>query len=250
LVKAENAPPPPPVTDPPLIEPSASEISFQEPGEASVVAVPPGPVEVAEFAPVQPVVAVEHEPAGSVTPPPPVFDEFDHVGSEISFMLRQAKESADKIRRDAAVEAEAILFQVTSDIEADRAAHDEAAAALIARTEQHAEEVRIASDEYAADTRHAADEYANSLRSEADQLRSEADETLVAARQQAEEITSTARAQARSITDEMVAEAREKLLVLEDTEERSRANLEHLNLTISEALGQMRLNEIQPNIDH
>lgn len=228
-------------SDPPLIaaviEPSPAEIELGAPVEQAPVAV---------------------APSG--------FDEFDRVGSEITIMLRQAQESAAKIRNEAEVEAQALLEQVTNDIETDRAAHEKAAKELISRTEERAAALRADAEAYSNETKRAADEYAATQRADADRARAdanaavEADRSLAAERleganreaeatvsnanERASEIVTTAEAQAQSTTDDMLREARETLSTFAGTEESSRANLEQLRSSIDHALNQLRVTDI------
>ena len=186
-------------------------------------------------------------------------DDFDRVGNEISLMLRQAQESSIKIRSDAEIEARTLVDQVRLDIETDRLAHEQAAAELIARTEERASAMRTEAEEYAEQVRTTADEYAASRRSEADQVRdeaesaAEADRTAAAATlanaeddaaasiaeatRRAEEVVANAEADASARSEELLAEAQATLASLTDTERDSRQNLERARESIDAALG-------------
>lgn len=193
-------------------------------------------------------------------------DDFDRVGNEISIMLRQAQESAIKIRTDAEVEARSLVDQVRLDIESDRLAHEQAAGELINRTELRASEVRQEAENYAQTTRAEADEYANELRerAETDRLEliatadaerklaaekltgasNEADATLAEANRKADEILRQAEADAQARADQMLADARNTLRTLIDAEKSSRVNLEQARSNIDGALAQLRLTDV------
>ena len=110
-------------------------------------------------------------------------DDFDRVGNEISLMLRQAQESAMKIREDAELEARTLVDQVRLDIEADRVAHEQAAGQLISRTEERALEIRTSAEEYADETRRSVDQYAETRRTELDIELADAESEAAATRQ-------------------------------------------------------------------
>lgn len=193
-------------------------------------------------------------------------DEFDRVGTEISIMLRQAQESALKIRSDAEAEARALVDQIRLDIEADRLAHEQAAGELISRTEQRAAEVRSEAEDYATQTRNSADSYADDVRQRAETAKTEltaeieadrklaadklsaasedAEETLASARREAEEIRQRAEANAKTQADEMLETARRTLAELLEAEKTSRSNLEEARSNIESALNQLRLTSI------
>lgn len=212
--------------------------------------------------------------AVETTPPPaappatisPSSDEFDRVGNEISLMLRQAQESAIKIRNDAEVEARTLVDQVRLDIEADRLAHEQAASELISRTETRAGEVRAEAEDYASQTKGAADEYAAKSKETADSERAEltaaaeadrelaaeklaaatadADKTVADARERADEIMAKAEADAQARADQMLSDARATLRALIDAEQVSRDNLELARKNIDSALSQLRLTDV------
>lgn len=193
-------------------------------------------------------------------------DDFDRVGNEISIMLRQAQESALKIRTDAEVEARSLVDQVRLDIESDRLAHEQAASELISRTELRASELRAEAESYAQTTRAEADEYAHNLRERADNDRleliataaaerdlaaekltgasNEADATLAAANRQADEILRQAEADAQARADQMLADARDTLRTLIAAEKSSRVNLEEARSNIDSALAQLHLTDV------
>lgn len=193
-------------------------------------------------------------------------DEFDRVGTEISIMLRQAQESAMKIRSDAEVEARTLVDQIRLDIEADRLAHEQAAGELISRTEERASEVRVEAEEYSTQTRTVADNYAVDTRQRADSERveltaaveadrqlaadklsaatQEADATIAAAKKQADEILRQAEADSNAKADEMLANARRTLNELVAAEQLSRANLEDARANIDTALSQLQLTKV------
>lgn len=188
-------------------------------------------------------------------------DDFDRMGNEISLMLRQAQESAIKIRGDAEIEARTLVDQVRLDIESDRLAHEQAAAELITRTEERAATLRTEAEEYAQQTRQAADSYAEQQRAEADQLqeaaaaaakadRDSAEEALASANTSAEatianaeETAATlikdAESKAQTQADEILADATSRVASLTDAEKDSRANLEQARSTIESALAQL-----------
>ncbi len=193
-------------------------------------------------------------------------DEFDRVGNEISLMLRQAQESAIKIRNDAEVEARTLVDQVRLDIEADRLAHEQAASELISRTEKRAGEVRAEAEDYASQTKGAADTYSTKSKETADSERAEltaaaeadrelaaeklaaasadADKTVADARQRSEEIMAKAEADAQARADQMLSDARTTLRALIDAEQVSRDNLELARKNIDSALSQLRLTDV------
>ena len=201
-----------------------------------------------------------------MTTVPSASDDFDRVGNEISLMLRQAQESAIKIRQDAEVEARTLVDQVRLDIEADRLAHEQAAGELITRTEVRAGEVRAEAESYSSKTRSAADDYSDERkqtaeREAADEMETaeaerklakeslasamaEAESTVSEARTRADEIIANAEADAKARSDELLGEARATLTTLINAEEHSRANLEDARKNIKAALEQLRLTEI------
>lgn len=251
------------------IHSAASDAVVIDDGGPQVIAavIEPSPTEIELTAPAAPIVDMAPaEAPAAVAPVASSFDEFDRVGSEISTMLRQAQESAAKIRNEAEVEAQALLEQVTNDIETDRAAHEKAAKELIARTEERAAALRADAEAYSNETKRAADEYAATQRADADRARADANaaveadrslatERLEAANREAEatvsnaneratEIVTTAETQAQATTDDMLSEARDTLSTFAGTEESSRANLEQLRSTIDHALSQLRVTDI------
>lgn len=222
------------------------------------------PVESSEFAPVLSQDAAP-QPSDEATESARA-DEFDRVGTEISIMLRQAQESAMKIRSDAEVEARTLVDQIRLDIEADRLAHEQAAGELISRTEERASEVRVEAEEYSTQTRTVADNYAVDTRQRADSERveltaaveadrqlaadklsaatQEADATIAAAKKQADEILRQAEADSNAKADEMLANARRTLNELVAAEQLSRANLEDARANIDTALSQLQLTKV------
>lgn len=193
-------------------------------------------------------------------------DDFDRVGNEISLMLRQAQESALKIRTDAEIEARTLVDQVRLDIESDRAAHEQAASELIARTEERASQLRSDAENYAAETRRAADEFAAAKRDEvesyqrdaevaadsdrklaAEKLESakrEAEATLLNANDKSKELIGKAAEEARAIRDELISDAQRTLAELAAAEVTSRTNLESARLSIDTALAQLRISDV------
>lgn len=185
-------------------------------------------------------------------------DDFDRMGNEISLMLRQAQESAFKIRSDAEVEARTLVDQVRLDIESDRLAHEQAAAELITRTEERAAQVRSEAEEYSTDVRTSADEYASEKRAEIDRLHEEAvaaaeadrteaaatlananeeaEATLEKAQKAADEVVAKAEADAQARSEELLVEAQATLANLTDAERDSRQNLEQAREVIDAAL--------------
>ena len=214
-----------------------------------------------------PVLTPDAEPDPEVSPlAPSRTDEFDRVGNEISIMLRQAQESAVKVRSDAEVEARTLVDQIRLDIEADRLAHEQAAGELIARTEERAAEVRDEAEEYAGQTRGTADTYAAEVRQKAEVEKSEltaaveadrqlaadkleaasndAEATIADANRQAEEIIRQAQADAQAQSDQMLAGARGSLNALLDAERASKENLEKARENIASALTELRLTPV------
>lgn len=193
-------------------------------------------------------------------------DEFDRVGTEISIMLRQAQESALKIRTDAEVEARTLVDQIRLDIEADRLAHEQAAGELISRTEERAKEVRTEAEEYSTQTRSVADKYATDTRQRADTEKVEltaaveadrqlaadklsaatqdADKLVADARAQADEILRQAQADSNAKADEILADARRSLNELLEAEKLSRSNLEEARTNIDTALSHLHLTNV------
>ncbi|MGI9607098.1 MAG: DivIVA domain-containing protein [Acidimicrobiales bacterium] len=187
---------------------------------------------------------VSAEPAITTAPTTSV-DEFDRVGSEISLMLRQAQESALKIRNDAEVEARTLVDQVRLDLEADRSAHEQAAADLIGRTEERASEIRSEADTYGEETRGSADDYAARVREDSDRARSEADEAVAAAQTQAETIVGDARTAATDEAEHILSDARSTLTNFVHAERASRENLENARSLIDSALSQISVTDIE-----
>ncbi len=210
---------------------------------------------------------VEPQPEPEVSPlAPSRTDEFDRVGNEISLMLRQAQESALKIRSDAEVEARTLVDQIRLDIEADRQAHEQAAGELIARTEERAAEVRDEAELYAGETRGNADTYAAEVRQKAglekaeltaavetdrqlaaDKLEAasnDAETTIADANRQAEEIIQQAKDEAKAQSEQMLADARGSLNTLLDAERASKENLEKARENIASALADLRLTSV------
>ena len=188
-------------------------------------------------------------------------DDFDRMGNEISLMLRQAQESAFKIRSDAEVEARTLVDQVRLDIESDRLAHEQAAAELITRTEERAATLRTEAEEYAEQTRADADSYAAEQREAADRAReeavaeaeadrtsaeaarknaeTEAEKTLADAQSSADEILRSAESDASARAEEIVGEAEATLATMTDAQRDSRTNLEQAREIIDSALEQL-----------
>ena len=193
-------------------------------------------------------------------------DEFDRVGTEISIMLRQAQESAMKIRSDAEAEARTLVDQIRLDIEADRLAHEQAAGELISRTEERASEIRTEAEDYSTQTRTSADTYSDDVRQRVDTEKTEltaqieadrklaadklsaasedAEQTLASARKEADEIRAKAEADAKAQADEMLDTARSTLSDLLEAEKTSRSNLEEARANIEGALNQLRLTSV------
>lgn len=198
-------------------------------------------------------------------PVPSQYDDFDRVGSEISLMLRHAQESAAKIRTDAETDARTLVDQVRIDIEADRVAHEQAAAELISRTEQRALELRSEAEQYSTQARSDADSFAKQTREDAEFARGEltanaeaekaqaettlreaeeqAQATIDEANRQAEEIVANADAHAQAKADELLDQARETMRTMIGAEESSRENLELARTNIDNALEQIRITE-------
>lgn len=196
---------------------------------------------------------------------PSQYDDFDRVGSEISLMLRHAQESAAKIRTDAETDARTLVDQVRIDIEADRVAHEQAAAELISRTEQRALELRSEAEQYSTQARSDADSFAKQTREDAEFARGEltanaeaekaqaettlreaeeqAQATIDEANRQAEEIVANADAHAQAKADELLDQARETMRNMIGAEESSRENLELARTNIDNALEQIRITE-------
>ncbi len=193
-------------------------------------------------------------------------DDFDRVGNEISLMLRQAQESAMKIRDDAEIEARTLVDQVRLDIEADRVAHEQAAAELISRTEERATSIRVSAEDYSRDTREKADEFSetrkNAVETElADAIaeasttreqsaatlrtaKSEAEATLAEAQNRAREIIAHAEADAQSRSDELLSQARASLQNLIEAETRTRQDLDEARRSITSVLDQLSIAEL------
>lgn len=209
-------------------------------------------------------------------------DDFDRVGTEISIMLRHAQESASKIRGDAEVEAQALVEQVRADLEADRIAHDQAAAELVARTEETANTLRVDAETFATETRAEAEQHAATRKQEveaelvqvvsdthadrqraADELEgasAKAEQTVADANKQAQAIIAQANADAATRSKEMIAQAqadarasgeavigqaREALQQLVAIETRSREELEKTRESIKTVLDQMTITQIE-----
>lgn len=193
-------------------------------------------------------------------------DEFDRVGTEISIMLRQAQESAQKIRSDAELEARGLVDQIRVDIEADRLAHEQAAGELITRTEERAEEIRTEAEDYSNQTRSSADTYAVDVRERAEGERTEltaaieadrkltadklaaasedAEATLADAKREADEIRHRAEADAKTQSDEILETARRTLTELLEAEKSSKQNLEEARSNIENALNHLKLSSV------
>ena len=206
------------------------------------------------------------EPAPSTSMQSFNSDEFDRVGTEISVMLRQAQESALKIRSDAESEARTLVDQIRLDIEADRLAHEQAAGELITRTEERAAEIRTEAEDYSNQTRTTADSYAVEVREQAESDRIEltasveadrtlaadklnaasedAEATLAEAKREAEEIRRQAQADAKAEADEMLETARRTLTELVDAEKVSKQNLEEARSNIENTLSNLRLTSV------
>jgi len=194
------------------------------------------------------------------------YDDFDRVGSEISLMLRHAQESAAKIRTEAETDARTLVDQVRIDIEADRVAHEQAAAELITRTEQRASELRSEAEQYSTQARSDADFFAKQTREDAEFQRGEltanaeaekaqaettlreaeeqAQAMLDEANRQAEEIMAEASANAQAESDELLAKARDTMRNLVGAEESSRENLELARTNIDSALAQINITQV------
>ena len=182
-------------------------------------------------------------------------------------MLRQAQESALKIRTDAEIEARTLVDQVRLDIETDRAAHEQAASELINRTEEQATRIRTDAEIYASETRRAADEYAAGKREEAEKYqrdseiaadadrklaveklesaKREAEATIANANERAAEIVSSAEGEARTTSERILGQATSTLEGFADAERQSRSSLEAAKTAIESALTQLRVSEIQ-----
>ena len=193
-------------------------------------------------------------------------DEFDRVGTEISIMLRQAQESAQKIRSDAELEARGLVDQIRVDIEADRLAHEQAAGELITRTEERAEEIRTEAEDYSNQTRSSADSYSVDVRERAEGERTEltaaieadrkltadklaaasedAEATLADAKREADEIRHRAEADAKTQSDEILETARRTLTELLEAERSSKQNLEEARSNIENALNHLKLSSV------
>lgn len=236
----------------------ANVVDEQEPGVVFFDSVPEEPSwqddEADDVAP-----SIEPEPA--MTPTTSSIDDFDRMGNEISLMLRQAQESAIKIRGDAEVEARTLVDQVRLDIESDRLAHEQAAAELISRTEERAAKLRDDAEAYARQVRESADSYADEQRSEADRIHEEAsaaaeadrksaedvlasantsaEATLANARESADAVLEAAQRDAEARAETIVAEANATLATLVDAERDSRHNLEEARSIIDSALAEL-----------
>lgn len=213
---------------------------------------------VADVVEVEPVVDTPSLTTGSEATPV-AHDEFDKVASEISGMLRHAQDSAEKIRSDAENDARALVEQVRTDIEADRAAHEDAAAELIRRTEERAGAMRTEAEEYSSRVRTEADEYVEartrelSLNAEADRAEAEselkaakidAETTIEKAKNEAAEILARSEAEAKARADELTSQARATIEAFYDAEKSSRENLELARTNIENALAQLHVSEI------
>ncbi len=206
-----------------------------------------------------------HTPISTPSAATGSLDDFDRMGNEISLMLRQAQESAYKIRSDAEVEARTLVDQVRLDIESDRLAHEQAAAELITRTEERAAQVRSEAEQYASDIRSSADDYSAEQRAKIDRLheealaaaeadRTEAAATLANANEEsertvkdaqaaAEKVAAKAEADAQARSEEMLVEAQATLANLTDAERESRQNLEQAREVIEAALNELESRE-------
>ncbi len=227
-------------------------------GSAALAAVPNSQETTADDAPAQ-----ATPPQSRVAPT----DDFDRVGTEISLMLRQAQESATKIRSDAEIEARALVDQVRHDIEADRVAHEQAAVELISRTEERANEIRVKAEDYAREKRKSAEEHAETrtqeveaevadAEREAGELRrrsslqlkeanNEAAAIVADAQNRASEMLAHAEADAQSRSDEILDRARGTLQTLIDAETRTRSELDEARQSISAALDQLTIAELE-----
>lgn len=198
-------------------------------------------------------------------------DDFDRVGNEISLMLRQAQESAMKIRSDAELEARTLVDQVRLDIESDRVAHEQAAGELIRRTDERALGIRLAAEDYARDTRKSVEEYQQArkgaideevaeVESEAAATRKltadhlaaanlEAQTTVADANDRAREIIKNAEADALARGEEILDRARRQLERLIAQEEQARVALEETRRSIQEVLAQPQLPTLVDDLD-
>ncbi len=247
-------PEPEPIPEPEPLVPEPEPLPEPEPAITFAAAPEPAP---------EPVV-----PAASLTSS----DNFDRVGNEISLMLRQAQESALKIRSDAEVEARTLIDQVRLDIESDRAAHETAAAELVSRTEQRAAEIRAEAEAYAAETRKGADDYAATKRAEADayqrdtevaadadrklaaekleSAKREAEATIVNANSTAESTIADAERTAAKNNRVAMSKAQDTMNGFVDAERESRSSLEAARTAIESALAQLKVAEIEiPSAD-
>lgn len=197
-------------------------------------------------------------------------EDFDRVGNEISLMLRQAQESAMKIRSDAELEARTLVDQVRLDIEADRVAHEQAAGELIRRTDERAMSIRLSAEDYARDTRMSVEEYQQERRTAIDTEAAEAASEAAAARQmtadnlasaslEAQSTVAEANDRARSIIEDAEAEAqtrsnaileqaRATLKRLAEEEERTRRDLEDARRNIDDVLGQPKVSVLEKDL--
>ncbi len=195
-------------------------------------------------------------------------DDFDRVGAEISVMLRQAHESASKIREDAEVEARSLIDQVRLDIEADRVAHESAAAELISRTEERATAIRTSAEDYGRETRSMADHYAETRHndveaelaasiSEAEATRQLTAEHLTAANREAsamvEEATHRSRtiiAEAEAFSGKIQRDGQAKLQAMLEAEARTREDLLTLQRSISTILDHDTIADLDASRHH
>jgi DivIVA domain-containing protein len=257
------------IESPPAPEPLLAVAPLEEPEPAPEPAPAPAPAPEPEPAP-EPITfepAPEPEPVAQTAASFSGADGFDRVGNEISLMLRQAQESALKIRSDAEVEARTLIDQVRLDIESDRAAHEAAAAELVSRTEQRAAEIRAEAEAHSVETRTSADEYSTMKRAEAEtyqrdtEVAADADRKLAAeklesAKREAEATIMNANATAEAtIADaektalkgsrDVLEKAQMSMNGFVDAERESRSNLEAARNAIESALAQLKIAEIE-----
>lgn len=162
-------------------------------------------------------------------------DEFDRVGAEISMMLRQAQDSAVKIRQDAEAEARELIDQVRIDIEADRVAHESAAGELISRTEERATAIRISAEEYGRDTRARADEYAQTRHTTVDAELVEAEAQAQATRQHTADYLTAANTEATSLVGQATMQSQQ---MIENAKMQSQQIIEDATMQSQQILGQ------------
>ena len=173
-------------------------------------------------------------------------DEFDRVGAEISMMLRQAQDSAVKIRQDAEAEARELIDQVRIDIEADRVAHESAAGELISRTEERATAIRISAEEYGRDTRARADEYAQTRHTTVDAELVEAEAQAQATRQHTADYLTAANTEATSLVGQATMQSQQMIenakmqsqQIIENAKMQSQQIIEDATMQSQQILGQ------------